>query len=126
MRAAEMFLDELDHAIERIGDHPAQFPEYAFGTRRMVLQRFPYLIVFRETAAGVEVIAESGAGDEVIMSIAGHVSRAMLSRYSHVRMEAKRRALDEIAVRQRAADEKRQQELGLQQAAVVSPSVVVQ
>jgi hypothetical protein len=37
------------------------------------------------------------AGDEVIMSIAGHVSRTMLSRYSHVRMEAKRRALDEIA-----------------------------
>jgi hypothetical protein len=27
---------------------------------------------------------------------AGHVSRAMLSRYSHVRMEAKRWALDEI------------------------------
>ena len=33
------------------------------------------------------------------MSIAGHVSRAMLSRYSHVRLEAKRRALDEIAAR---------------------------
>jgi hypothetical protein len=45
-----------------------------------------------------------------IASIAGHVSRAMLSRYSHVRMEAKRRALDEIAARQRAADEKRQKE----------------
>ena len=44
------------------------------------------------------------------MSIAGHVSRAMLSRYSHVRMEAKRRALDEIAARQRAADEKRKTE----------------
>ena len=43
------------------------------------------------------------------MSIAGHVSRAMLSRYSHVRMEAKRRALDEIAARQRAADEKRKE-----------------
>jgi hypothetical protein len=50
------------------------------------------------------------AGDEVIMSIAGHVSRAMLSRYSHVRMEAKRRALDEIAARQRTADEKRKAE----------------
>ena len=49
----------------------------------------------------VTELAESGAGDEVIMSIAGHVSRAMLSRYSHVRMEAKRRALDEIAARQR-------------------------
>lgn len=51
-------------------------------------------------------LAEFGLGDEVIMSIAGHVSRAMRSRYSHVRMEAKRRALDEIAVRQCAADEK--------------------
>ena len=50
------------------------------------------------------------AGDEVIMSIAGHVSRAMLSRYSHVRMEAKRHALDEIAARQCAADEKRKDE----------------
>jgi hypothetical protein len=48
----------------------------------------------------VTELAESGAGDEVIMSIAGHVSRAMLSRYSHVRMEAKRRALDEISARQ--------------------------
>ena len=37
----------------------------------------------------VTELAESGAGDEVIMSIAGHVSRAMLSRNSHVRMEAK-------------------------------------
>jgi hypothetical protein len=49
----------------------------------------------------------SDAGDEVIMSIAGHVWRAMLFRYSHVRMESKRRALDEIATRQCAADEKR-------------------
>jgi hypothetical protein len=31
----------------------------------------------------------------------------MLSRYSHVRMEAKRRALDEIAARQRAANTRR-------------------
>ena len=74
----------------------------------------------------VTELAESGAGDEVIMSIAGHVSRAMLSRYSHVRMEAKRRALDGIAACQRAADEKRQQEIERQQqvAAVSSPVVV--
>jgi hypothetical protein len=32
----------------------------------------------------VTELAESGAGDEVIMSIAGHVARAMLLRYSHV------------------------------------------
>ena len=63
----------------------------------------------------VTELSESGAGDEVIMSIAGHVSRAMLSRYSRVRMEAKRRALDEIAARQRAADKKRQKEAEQQQ-----------
>jgi hypothetical protein len=75
----------------------------------------------------VTVLAESGAGDEVITSIAGHVSRAMLSRYAHVRMEAKRRALDEIAARQCVADEKRQKEAGRQQQPpAVSPSVMVQ
>jgi len=74
----------------------------------------------------VTELAESGAGDEVIMSIAGHVSRAMLSRYSHVRMEAKRRALDEIAARQRAADQKRQKEAERRQAAAAILPVVVQ
>lgn len=75
----------------------------------------------------VTELAESGVGDEVIMSIAGHVSRAMLSRYSHVRMEAKRRALDEIAARQQAADEKRREETGRQQqAATLSESAVIQ
>jgi hypothetical protein len=44
------------------------------------------------------------------MSIAGHVSAAMLSRYPHVRMEAKRRALDEIGARQCAADKKRKKD----------------
>jgi integrase len=75
----------------------------------------------------VTELAESGAGDEVIMSIAGHVSRAMLSRYSQVRMEAKRRALDEMATRQRAADEKRKAEAERrEQAAAVSQSAVIQ
>ena len=71
----------------------------------------------------VTELAESGAGDEVIMSIAGHVSRAMLSRYSHVRMEAKRRALEEIAARQRAADEKRREEVERQQQGAAPPPV---
>ena len=61
------------------------------------------------------------------MSIAGHVSRAMLSRYSHVRMDAKRRALDEIATRQRAADEKRKAEAERQQQTLMADqSVAIQ
>ena len=61
------------------------------------------------------------------MSIAGRVSRAMLSRYSHVRMEAKRRALDEIATRQITADEMRKVEVQrLEQAEAVSQSAAIQ
>jgi uncharacterized protein VirK/YbjX len=50
----------------------------------------------------------------------------MLSRYCHVRMEAKRRALDEIAARQRAADEKRQKEAEHKQADVEAQSALLQ
>ncbi len=49
----------------------------------------------RHTA--ITKLAESGAGDETIMAIAGHVSRSMLSRYAHIRTEAKRRALEAIS-----------------------------
>jgi integrase len=44
----------------------------------------------------VTELSESGAGDQTIMDIAGHVSRQMLARYSHIRMEAKRKALEGI------------------------------
>ena len=45
----------------------------------------------------ITTLAESGASDSTIMAIAGHVSRRMLERYSHVRMEAKRAALETLA-----------------------------
>jgi integrase len=48
----------------------------------------------------VTELAESGAGDQTIMDIAGHVSRQMLSRYSHIRMEAKRRALESVGTKE--------------------------
>ena len=38
-------------------------------------------------------LAASGAGYETVMEIAGHVSRQMLSTYSHIRTEAMRNAL---------------------------------
>lgn len=41
-------------------------------------------------------LAESGAGDQTIMDIAGHVSKRMLEHYSHIRMAAKRAALEAI------------------------------
>jgi integrase len=44
-------------------------------------------------------LAESGAADQTIMDIAGHVSKQMLKHYSHIRMEAKRRALEVIVLK---------------------------
>jgi hypothetical protein len=38
-----------------------------------------------------------GVSEQTIMSIAGHLSRKMLEHYSHIRLQAKRRALDAIA-----------------------------
>ncbi len=44
-------------------------------------------------------LAESEASDQTTMSIAGHVSPKMLAHYSHVRLEAKRKALDSLSRR---------------------------
>ena len=42
-------------------------------------------------------LAEAGASDATLMALAGHLSREMLEHYSHVRMAAKRAALDKLA-----------------------------
>ena len=76
------------------------------GVSRCDFDELPELAVARESAIRHTLItefAESGAGDEVIMSIAGHVSRQMLARYSHIRMEAKRKALESIVNEQAPA-----------------------
>ena len=54
--------------------------------------RFHYL---RHTC--VTKLAEGQASEQTLMAIAGHVSRRMLEHYSHIRLEAKRAALDAIA-----------------------------
>ncbi len=42
-------------------------------------------------------LAESGASEQTIKAIAGHVSQRMLDRYSHIRLEAKRSALEALS-----------------------------
>lgn len=48
----------------------------------------------RHTA--ITKLAESEASDQTIMSISGHLNRAMLEHYSHIRAAAKRKAVDAI------------------------------
>ena len=49
----------------------------------------------RHTA--ITELAEAGAPDATLMALAGHVTRRMLEHYSHVRMKAKREAVEKIS-----------------------------
>jgi plasmid stabilization system protein ParE len=55
--AALSFVAELDRAIAKIAKDPQRSPAYLFGTRRVLLRRFPYIVVYRETPLGARVIA---------------------------------------------------------------------
>lgn len=55
--AAEAFLNELDRTIDLISQHPEQYQSYELGSRRAMLHKFPYMIVFREGTVGIEIIA---------------------------------------------------------------------
>ena len=46
-------------------------------------------------------LAESGASDSTLMALAGHMSRAMLERYSHIRMQAKRQAVEALSLKRK-------------------------
>ncbi len=49
----------------------------------------------RHTA--ITELAEAGAPDATLMAIAGHVTHRMLEHYSHVRMKAKREAVEKLS-----------------------------
>jgi integrase len=55
-------------------------------------------------------LAESQASDQTIMAIAGHVSPKMLAHYSHVRLGAKRDALEALAKPSHPANDRKGQE----------------
>jgi len=54
--SAGRLVTELRSALERIQQAPKQFPKPPFDTRRMVLGRFPYSIIFRETKTEIEIV----------------------------------------------------------------------
>jgi integrase len=48
-------------------------------------------------------MAEAGVPESTMLALAGHMSRAMLERYSHIRMAAKREAVESLATTRPAA-----------------------
>ena len=56
-RAAERFYLELDKAHMKIQDSPKSWPAFLYGTRRFLLKRYPYIVVYRVAEHRIEVIA---------------------------------------------------------------------
>jgi toxin ParE1/3/4 len=56
-RAAEAFFLELQQARTAIQDSPELWATYLHGTRRYLLKRFPFVVVYRVTERRIEVIA---------------------------------------------------------------------
>jgi len=59
--AANAFVAEIDHAIERISERPELWPLYVQGTRRFLLHSFPFSVVFREVFGKTQIIAVAHA-----------------------------------------------------------------
>lgn len=57
LKAAEAFLVEVDEALAQIARSPETWPRYRRGTRRFVLRRFPFSVVYRIETDAVYVIA---------------------------------------------------------------------
>jgi toxin ParE1/3/4 len=55
--AAARFVAEVDRAMEFLSDTPERWPVGKHGTRKFVLRRFPFAIVYREKQTAIQVLA---------------------------------------------------------------------
>lgn len=55
--SAAAFAHEVATAISRIVEVPARYPAAEYGTRRFVLQRFPFNIFYRVGATEIVIVA---------------------------------------------------------------------
>ena len=51
------FAAELDRAIDAVIASPRRWPAGEHGTRKFVLQRFPYAVVYRDEETAVRILA---------------------------------------------------------------------
>ena len=56
-RSAAQFVEEVNHAIDRILAAPQRWPSGPYGTRKFLLHRFPFAVVYRELPSAIQVLA---------------------------------------------------------------------
>jgi plasmid stabilization system protein ParE len=55
--AARAFTAELSHAVEIVSESPERWPRFSVNTRRYVLPRFPFSLVYRMKDNVIEIVA---------------------------------------------------------------------
>lgn len=55
--AADSFLAELDFGIQSVSLAPERWPLFVHGTRRYLLHRFPFQLIYRVANDRIEVVA---------------------------------------------------------------------
>lgn len=57
LETADRFYLELTEAISSVTTIPDTWPAYLHGTRRYLLHRFPYSLIYREKEATIQIVA---------------------------------------------------------------------
>jgi toxin ParE1/3/4 len=61
LTAAAGFSEEIDAAEEAIAEFPEAWPSFAHGTRRYLLRRYPFSIVYRIGSGRILIVAVAHA-----------------------------------------------------------------
>ncbi len=90
----------MKEAGKRAGNEAAKLAEQAGRdveeARRRAAEPFHGLRFHDLRHQAITEMAETGASDATMMALAGHMSQRMLEHYSHVRMAAKRTAVEKL------------------------------
>ena len=60
-QAADGFYEELFRAVDVVRERPGLFAPYLHGTRRVVLDRYPFLVIYRELPRKIQIVAVAHA-----------------------------------------------------------------
>ena len=55
--AGDAFMAALDQAVSQILNSPGRWPLHLHGTRKYLLRRFPYAVIYRATVNAIQIIA---------------------------------------------------------------------
>ena len=61
LAAAAAFAAELDKAVDSVSESPDRWPAYIQGTRRYLLSRFPFYLVYQANTGMVRILAVAHA-----------------------------------------------------------------